>query len=262
MQTSMFVAVQSWILMKLSFLFDTDRSPLYREVWDLKRKNDQLTKKLADASQLLQALQADNEILVGCLEYVKGERDRWFHQCLETSSQLKDTEKRIRKLEQQALQDPLTGLLNRTGMIEAWERAASYLSRSQKKEACVICIDADGLKRINDSLGHAAGDVLLKNIAKAMNDSVRQGDIVTRLGGGADEFVIVLPEATVEATQQISRRIQEKLQQQLHETRITASLSIGITAISIQGETLVQALERADRALYESKKIRNTITVI
>ncbi|HKZ41830.1 MAG TPA: hypothetical protein VJ044_12770, partial [Candidatus Hodarchaeales archaeon] len=71
MQTSMFVAVQSWILMKLSFLFDTDRSPLYREVWDLKRKNDQLTKELADASQLLQALQADNEILVGCLEYVK-----------------------------------------------------------------------------------------------------------------------------------------------------------------------------------------------
>src|SRR3990167_9443721 len=156
MQTSMFVAVQSWILMKLSFLFDTDRSPLYREVWDLKRKNDQLTKELADASQLLQALQADNEILVGCLEYVKGERDRWFHQCLEASSQLKDKEKRIQTLEILVMRDPDTELLGKNGVIDAWTMLASNLKREQEENIHVLFIDVDRLKLINDTHGHEA----------------------------------------------------------------------------------------------------------
>ena len=258
MQTSMFVAVQSWIFMRLSFLFDTDRSPLYREVWDLTRKNNQLTKELAGASQLLQALQADNEILVGCLEYVKGERDRWFHQCLEASSQLKDKEKRIQTLEILVMRDPDTELLGKNGVIDAWTMLASNLKREQEENIHVLFIDVDRLKLINDTHGHEAGDEALKLVAKMMKGAFRGGDILGRIGG--DEFLVIMPHAKKEAALMRADRLKAFLEAACGENEMQVSVSIGITKLALT-EDLLTTKKRADAAMYQSKaRGRNAVT--
>ena len=115
-------------------------------------------------------------------------------------------------------------------------------------------IDIDNFKRLNDTLGHAAGDVALKTLATAMRDRLRPVDHLARFGG--EEFVVLMPGAAVDEASQVLSRLQRSLTEALflHEGReVFVTFSAGVTAWR-QGEALEPALERADEALYEAKR--------
>jgi diguanylate cyclase (GGDEF)-like protein len=139
--------------------------------------------------------------------------------------------------------DPLTGLATR----RAWDVAITERTRSRHDGAdsfAVVLIDLDGLKEINDTHGHHAGDDALAATALALRAALRDGDLVARLGG--DEFAIVIPEANVEATIALTERILTALPEPL-----TASAGV---AMWDGGETAAELQRRADRALYAAKR--------
>ena len=157
------------------------------------------------------------------------------------------------RLMHDALHDGLTGLANRTLFMDHL-RATIERGRRNKKPFAVLYLDFDRFKVINDSLGHAEGDKLLKFIARRLENCIRTGDIVARLGG--DEFVILLHELadTAEALL-VAERIQSdlKLSFDLGGREIFTSTSIGI-ALSTSGHSRAEDMLRdADIAMYYAK---------
>ena len=105
------------------------------------------------------------------------------------NNELLRTEWRIAELEARADVDPLTDILNRRGFDRELKRSLAYISR-YGTDAALVFLDLDGFKGVNDRHGHAAGDALLKAVARELTGRVRASDVVARLGG--DEFVVLL----------------------------------------------------------------------
>ena len=123
-------------------------------------------------------------------------------------------------------------------------------------------LDIDNFKRLNDSLGHAAGDQALVALAQHVRGSLRPGDGVARFGG--EEFVVLLPATPVDEAQKVLTRLQRELSAALfmHEGReVFVTFSAGVTGYR-PGEALELALERADEALYEAKRTGKNRTCI
>ena len=158
-----------------------------------------------------------------------------------------------------ATEDALTGLPNRTALIERTEEAIGR-SRRSGLPFTVMFMDMDGFKSINDSLGHSAGDRLLKAVSLRLMEGVRDGDTVARLGG--DEFVVLLE--GIGSHQEVAP-IAEGLLRQMREefvvdgTRLRVTASIGIAAYPRDGSSVEDLLKNADVAMYEAKQNgRNT----
>ncbi len=186
---------------------------------------------------------------------------------LRTSARLLAVEERERtaqRLAHERLHDSLTGLPNRALFLDRSEQALSRASRNDTTLA-VLFIDLDHFKRINDSLGHAAGDELLQELAVRLSDAIRPSDTLSRFGG--DEFLI-LCEGMVnpDDANHVARRIHALLEQpfRLGDREVHVSCSIGIalqrpSAAGVPGSTLVR---NADAAMYAVKEHgRNGIRV-
>jgi diguanylate cyclase len=159
----------------------------------------------------------------------------------------------LRRLSAEVATDPLTQVANRRGMVAEFEVERARHERDGLVLS-VGLIDIDNFKRLNDELGHAAGDVALKSLAHAVRDALRPTDRVARFGG--EEFVVMLPATAADEAQQVLTRVQRSLSGSLflHESRpVFVTFSAGVTAYR-SGETLEAALERADVALYEAKR--------
>lgn len=156
--------------------------------------------------------------------------------------------------------DPMTGLPNRR-MIE--DRARQELNRSAQPRLTVFFIDLDRLKDVNDALGHAAGDELLRQAAQRLRESVRRQDTVARLGG--DEFAILLPGMTaIPATRHLAHQILKRLHEpyRIGTNEVFASASIGIAAYPEHGESYDALLSHANEAMYRAKALgRNTFAL-
>jgi diguanylate cyclase len=164
-----------------------------------------------------------------------------------------ELEGELRRLSDEVSTDALTQVANRRGLLQAFE---AERARSQRERAALAVglIDIDNFKKLNDSLGHAAGDEALKALAARTKEGLRPVDHVARFGG--EEFVVLLPGADVDEGQQLLTRLQRQLSASLfmHEGReVFVTFSAGVTALR-DGEALDSALERADRALYEAKR--------
>jgi diguanylate cyclase (GGDEF)-like protein/PAS domain S-box-containing protein len=163
------------------------------------------------------------------------------------------------ELEFQARHDALTGLANRNLLTERLERAISS-ARHSGTELWVVFVDLDRFKFVNDTLGHEAGDILLKALAERLKLAVREADTVARMGG--DEFVLVLPEgasrdAGMAVIQNIMDAVAKPLMIQSHEFFLTCS--IGIAAFPSDGGTADALTKHADIAMYRAKEMgRNT----
>lgn len=184
---------------------------------------------------------------------VRDERGRMTHWVgvLEDVSQRKRYEE---ELERQASHDPLTGVANRSTLEDRVQQAVALAGRSGRSVA-VMLLDLDKFKTINDTLGHAAGDAVLRRVADRLAASVRGADAVVRLGG--DEFAIVLVElADAGDARVVARKILAAVAQPVEaggqEVRITAS--IGISMFPRDGERTEQLLRKADAAMYEAKR--------
>jgi len=182
------------------------------------------------------------------------------HEDLKASQKKVDeAEQRIRQLtseldeaSEMAQNDYLTGALNRRGMNEALEREFSRSDRTQAK-LCVAIMDIDHFKKLNDSLGHEAGDVALAHLAKVTKSALRPTDVLARYGG--EEFVIILPETGLEEGKRVMARVQRELTKNffLHNNeRVLITFSAGV-AERLADEPPVATMKRADMALYEAK---------
>ncbi|MEN6351532.1 MAG: diguanylate cyclase [Syntrophomonas sp.] len=161
-------------------------------------------------------------------------------------SERKRAEEQLKFLSQH---DQLTGLYNRTFLTQEIKRL------KRKNTLGIIVCDVDGLKTVNDTMGHEAGDELLRVVALLLKDSFRHGDTVARIGG--DEFLIVMPEsdlaAVMDASQRINRAVADYNRQ---KPAVPLMLSIGFAVSNEQNTDFTTLFKEADRHMYE-EKLRN-----
>lgn len=162
--------------------------------------------------------------------------------------------KRLSHLEALADQDTLTRVLNRRAFVRELTRMMAFAER-YKAANSVIYFDVNGMKQINDSLGHAAGDAALKHLADALAHNVRASDIVGRLGG--DEFAVVLAQTDQDAAVEKAGDLADAIQSRPAIWQdITFEVQVAYGIHTFAGEEPVdQALHAADRAMYAQKNI-------
>ena len=159
-------------------------------------------------------------------------------------------------------QDALTGLLNRRGLEKLLQPIISNLER---KHLCVsvIILDIDYFKEVNDVYGHLAGDAVLKSIASALKIMIRSGDYFCRFGG--EEFIVVLPETTIDTALEIAERFRQKIENltvYYEGETINVTASFGVTSSS-DNINLDRLIKNSDDALYEAKSEgRNRVIVM
>lgn len=148
-----------------------------------------------------------------------------------------------------AVLDPLTGLYNRRYLLQ---QLPIELARTQRHESLLtlVMLDVNGLKQINDTHSHLAGDVVLREFANALRRAIRSSDVAVRLGG--DEFLVILPECGTDVVPHVLARLQS-LRADFRGKAISVEFSAGWTEY-IPGETSEQLLARADALLYEDKR--------
>jgi diguanylate cyclase len=160
----------------------------------------------------------------------------------------------IRNKSDLALKDSLTGVYNRAGyeervveLVARWERSAAPLS--------IVFVDCNKFKEINDTFGHAAGDLVLVKVAEVLSERSRASDIVCRYGG--DEFVILLPDTRVAGAETFARSAFEEIRDAGFNDNgkpLDVTISCGVTEL-ITGDTQETAIARADEAMYLAKKM-------
>ncbi len=157
------------------------------------------------------------------------------------------------QLEYQAVTDPLTGLFNRRGFYQA---AENQLLRNERTSttSVLLYLDLDGFKRVNDCLGHDAGDRVLRWVSEQLKGSLRSFDILARMGG--DEFTALLDLEFPEQAAKIAEKLIERLSicQQIEGLDMTLGASIGIATYPDCGANLDGLLRAADIAMYEAKR--------
>ena len=171
---------------------------------------------------------------------------------------LRESMKEVSRL---ATTDALTGTLNRRGFaFEATVLLAHC--RRRDKSVCLLVLDVDSFKSVNDRYGHAVGDKVLKFVADALRDLVRDEDLISRFGG--DEFLVLFPETDLAQAEAVAERVRAYIEAEVidTETNCQVTVSIGCTQISLD-EDLARAIARSDDALYVAKdKGRNRVVAL
>ena len=169
-------------------------------------------------------------------------------------SDITERKKREEMMTYQAFHDALTGLPNRTLFLDRLDQALAQSRRHKNRTPAIMFLDLDRFKQINDTLGHDAGDILLKEVANRLRQCVRASDTVARMGG--DEFTILLPEITDEAdARAVAIKILDSMKAAVmlagKETTITTS--IGISLSPRDGRDAETLMKNADAAMYQVK---------
>jgi diguanylate cyclase len=175
-------------------------------------------------------------------------------------NQAEQAEQRVQELQKELThvsnlvrEDQLTGALNRRGMDEAFERE---LARCQRLQATfsIGMLDLDHFKKLNDNLGHQAGDEALRHLTRVVQHLLRPTDTLARYGG--EEFLIMLPNTLLDEAEQVLKRIQRELTRQffMHDNeRVLITFSGGVATLK-PGETQAALIARADAAMYQAKQ--------
>ena len=183
---------------------------------------------------------------------------------------LDNLRKETSRLHQEASTDQLTGMMNYANLMESLEHqiniAHKHPHKNQQDPAgyplCVIMIDLDFFKKINDTYGHVVGDFVLRHVASRIQASVRDFDMVGRFGG--EEFVIIMTNADLELAKVIAERVRKGVMDtplHLKELSIQVTISLGV-AVLRKSERKEALLERADAAMYEAKRTgRNRVMI-
>ncbi|MEW8647958.1 MAG: GGDEF domain-containing protein [Candidatus Thiodiazotropha endolucinida] len=153
---------------------------------------------------------------------------------------------------QSAFLDSLTGVKNRSAFDENFSRDIEF-NRRKLSDLSLLVLDIDFFKKINDHYGHAVGDMVLKQIATTVEQTIRSSDALYRYGG--EEFVVVLNDTNIAGAQLLAKRIRRNVEnlriKSLKDVRIT--LSVGVSAM-VDQDTPESLFERADSALYQAKQ--------
>jgi len=167
------------------------------------------------------------------------------------------------RMKELAIIDELTGIYNRRFLYLAANKELDR-SRRYKKDLSMILIDIDHFKEVNDHFGHLAGDKVLQKITQVTQTELRSSDVFARYGG--EEFLILLADTDGEAAVMVAERIRcsmESLRVKYIDDEISVTISLGVTKLSPERETLQEIIATADQALYEAKqKGRNRVEYI
>jgi diguanylate cyclase (GGDEF)-like protein/PAS domain S-box-containing protein len=155
------------------------------------------------------------------------------------------------RLKQWASRDGLTGLWNRDRLVQELERALGDRRRSDDGAAALLFVDLDGFKAVNDSLGHAAGDELLRVIARKLEAGVRYTDTVARIGG--DEFAVLLPGTTREQAERVAGKVAAAVAA-VWPVGLRGGASVGVAVVEPGGGSAAEVLAAADREMYAVKR--------
>ncbi|MEA2114640.1 MAG: diguanylate cyclase [Thermodesulfobacteriota bacterium] len=165
-----------------------------------------------------------------------------------------ESEKAKEKIRRLSRTDQLTGLWNMKMLLIFMQRE-HHRSLLEKHQFSIMMIDADNLKKVNDTYGHDAGTMLIVHIAETMRSELREADMLARFGG--DEFVAFLPETNCNEALQLAEVMRHKIADSTllyEETPIKIKVSIGIACFPRHGQELSQIMKMADKALYRSKR--------
>ncbi len=217
------------------------------------------------AQQIRQAddIRQLNEVLEDLLEDTRSvqlDAVRTRDELLATRRQVEAAELKVRELESElgkvsglVQEDQLTGVLNRRGLEDAYEREASRAARAGTP-LCVALLDIDNFKNLNDTHGHQAGDDALQHLVRVIKRTMRPSDVLARYGG--EEFMLLLPQTQQDEAVEVMVRLQRNLTKAffLHDNeRVLITFSAGV-ALRREGESQPAIIERADKALYQAKR--------
>ncbi len=165
-----------------------------------------------------------------------------------------ETKRLMSSLQESALVDPLTGLYNRRYLQDYTEKIVAGVLRRGKSIGLIMC-DLDYFKQVNDTYGHSAGDLVLKETSKTIRQSIRESDIVIRFGG--EEFLVVLLDISNGESMTVAEKIRlniQKLKIKVPDGIIQKTISLGVSEFPADTETLWSCIKFADVALYRAKE--------
>ncbi|MCA1818010.1 MAG: diguanylate cyclase [Acidobacteria bacterium] len=162
------------------------------------------------------------------------------------------------RTKESALTDPLTELPNARAFHLALEQRLAECQRLNREPVCVLCMDLDDFKKINDANGHGVGDRLLGSVAAVIKKQLRQMDVLARYAG--DEFVAIMPMASGEVAEMVAERIRSAVESEKFPVRTgktaQVGVSIGIACFPGDGETVEELLTSAGRQMQQEKHVR------
>lgn len=226
---------------------DGEISALLGRIEELGRENKELLKERIKADELNAKLKED-------LKKQKIESDEKYAELME----------KYKELEKNPIRDPLTGIYNRRyfeGEAEKIISAINKPEREDRKEGyehfSILFIDIDNFKKINDTLGHNEGDVVLKKVSEIINDNIRDSDTVVRWGG--EEFIVGLPGADENEASIVAEKIREAVEEYNSEKKITLSIGVACYDSSLDLDRLIK---NGDSAMYQAKNTGKNKVVI
>ncbi len=182
---------------------------------------------------------------------LQSERENLERTVAERTRELQELNTRLERL---AVTDGLTGLFNHRRFQESLHREL-VRSERHKRPMGLLMVDVDFFKKVNDAMGHPAGDELLRRLADVLGQDLRQTDLIARYGG--EEFTVILPETTRSEAMQVGERMRSAVEEKINDgspwpTKVT--VSIGVATYPEDGKTAEALLESADQAMYIAKR--------
>ncbi|WP_052200475.1 GGDEF domain-containing protein [Terriglobus sp. TAA 43] len=232
-------------------------------------KADLIFGGVTEMGQIVAAInRVDSDLIPGLAQSAHAERaviSEWLRRIQEEISCIKFSLSAMfeARLEAENGRDPLTQLLNRRFLPSLLAREIALQKRRSDSGFCVLMLDLDHFKNINDQYGHQSGDIVLRHAAEVIISTARPSDFAFRYGG--EEFVLVLVDCTLEHAEEVAQRIRQRIQEMEimlptgDQIRVTASCGVGLFSDDLDYELL---LARVDEALYLAKhKGRNRVEV-
>ncbi len=204
---------------------------------------DEITEKLSQLSRDLKST----------IVKVKREINKTRKELEKSAQTINHLKEELEKLKEKTIIDELTQILNRRGIMEFLTREYAR-SKRFKSPLSVLMIDIDDFKKVNDTYGHTVGDKVLKTIAQILKTKLRATDVVGRYGG--EEFLVVLPETDLQAALTVAEKLRTEVAKKTFKYKdqvFKVTISLGAAQLK-EGESIEELINRADQALYTSKR--------
>ena len=204
---------------------------------------DEITEKLSQLSRDLKST----------IVKVKREINKTRKELEKSAQTINHLKEELEKLKEKTIIDELTQILNRRGIMEFLTREYAR-SKRFKSPLSVLMIDIDDFKKVNDTYGHTVGDKVLKTIAQILKTKLRATDVVGRYGG--EEFLVVLPETDLQAALTVAEKLRTEVAKKAFKYKdqvFKVTISLGAAQLK-EGESIEELINRADQALYTSKR--------